>query len=40
MRLPEYERNGRNFVDLEKSDEMIKTAQEKGINYFDTTPYY
>ena len=33
-------KNGRNFVDLEKSDEMIKTAHEKGINYFDTAPYY
>lgn len=40
IRLPEYEKNGRNFVDLEKSDEMIKTAHEKGINYFDTAPYH
>ena len=40
MRLPEYEENGKHFVDLEKSDLMIKTAYEKGINYFDTAPYY
>lgn len=40
MRLPEYEENGKKFVDLEKSDLMIKTAFEKGINYFDTAPYY
>lgn len=40
MRLPEYEENGKMHVDLEKSDLMIKTAYEKGINYFDTAPYY
>lgn len=40
MRLPEYEENGKKLVDLEKSDQMIKTAFEKGINYFDTAPYY
>ncbi len=40
MRLPEYEENGKHFVDLEKSDEMILRAYEKGVNYFDTAPYY
>lgn len=41
MRLPEYESaDGKKHVDLEKSDLMIKTAFEKGINYFDTAPYY
>ncbi len=40
MRLPEYEENGKHYVDLEKSDLMIKTAYERGINYFDTAPYY
>lgn len=40
MRFPEYEENGKKFVDIEKTDEMIKTAYEKGVNYFDTAPYY
>lgn len=40
MRLPEIEVDGKKVVDIEKSDVMLKTAYEKGVNYFDTAPYY
>lgn len=40
MRFPEYEKDGNVVVDTEKVDEMIATAYRKGINYFDTAPYY
>lgn len=40
MRLPEIEIDGKKVVDIEKSDVMLKTAYEKGVNYFDTAPYY
>lgn len=40
MRFPEYEKDGKHFVDTDKTDEMLKTAFERGINYFDTAPYY
>lgn len=40
MRFPEYEKDGKKYVDLDKTDEMIKTAYEQGVNYFDTAPYY
>lgn len=40
MRFPEYEKDGKKFVDLDKTDEMLKVAYEKGVNYFDTAPYY
>lgn len=40
MRLPEYQEDEKWFVDLEKTDEMFKEAYERGVNYFDTAPYY
>lgn len=40
MRFPEYEKDGKKFVDLEKTDEMLVEAYARGINYFDTAPYY
>lgn len=40
MRFPEVEVNGRMTVDLEKTDVMLRRAYEKGVNYFDTAPYY
>ena len=40
MRFPEFEENGKWFVDQEKVDEMIRYAYDNGINYFDTAPYY
>lgn len=40
MRLPEIEVEGKKVVDLEKSDVMLQKAYEKGVNYFDTAPYY
>lgn len=40
MRFPEYEQDGKHFVDQDKVDKMIETAYEKGVNYFDTAPYY
>ncbi len=40
MRFPEYEKNGKKFVDTDKVDEMIAEAYARGINYFDTAPSY
>lgn len=40
MRFPEYEKDGKKFVDIEKTDEMIAEAYKLGVNYFDTAPYY
>lgn len=40
MRLPEIEVQGKKIVDTEKSDEMLRLAYERGVNYFDTAPYY
>lgn len=40
MRLPEYQKDGQNYIDQEKVDEMIAYAYENGVNYFDTAPYY
>lgn len=40
MRFPEYQENGKNYVNQELVDEMIRTAYEEGVNYFDTAPYY
>lgn len=40
MRLPEYEKDGKWYVDTEKSNEMLRRGVELGINYFDTAPYY
>lgn len=40
MRFPELEKNGKMVVELDKTDEMLRTAYERGVNYFDTAPYY
>lgn len=40
MRFPELEKDGKMAVDLDKTDEMLRTAYEQGVNYFDTAPYY
>ena len=40
MRFPEYKKDEQNFVDQEKTDEMVAYAYENGVNYFDTAPYY
>ncbi len=40
MRFPEYEKNGKKFVDTDKVDEMIAEGYARGINYFDTAPSY
>lgn len=40
MRLPEYEKDGKWYIDTEKSNEMLRLAVDLGVNYFDTAPYY
>ena len=40
MRFPEYEQEGKKFIDQEKVDEMIACAYQNGVNYFDTAPSY
>ena len=40
MRFPEYEHEGKKFIDQEKVDEMIACAYQNGVNYFDTAPSY
>ncbi len=40
MRFPEYEKDGKKFVDTDKVDEMIAKAYANGVNYFDTAPFY
>ncbi len=40
MRFPEYEKNGKKFVDTDKVDQMIAEAYARGVNYFDTAPSY
>jgi predicted aldo/keto reductase-like oxidoreductase len=40
MRLPEYEEEGKWFVDDEKATEILLHAYENGVNYFDTAPFY
>ena len=40
MRLPEYEREGKWYIDEEKAVPMLQRAYELGVNYFDTAPYY
>lgn len=40
MRFPEYEKDGKIYVDIEKTDEMIAEAYKLGVNYFDSAPYY
>ena len=36
MRLPEFERDGKWFVDEEKAIPMLQRAYELGVNYYDT----
>ena len=40
MRFPEYEKDGKMFVDQDKVDEMVAEAYRQGVNYFDTAPKY
>ncbi len=40
LRLPEIERDGQWSIDQDKADEMLGYACERGINYFDTAPFY
>ncbi len=40
MRLPEYEKDGKWFVDQEKTTQMLLRAYELGVNYFDSAYYY
>ena len=40
MRFPEYEKEGKKYVDTDKVDQMLARAFERGVNYFDTAPYY
>lgn len=40
MRFPEYEKDGKMYVDTDKVDVMLKEAYDRGVNYFDTAPYY
>lgn len=40
MRFPELEKDGKKYVDLDKTDEMLQKAYDQGVNYFDTAPYY
>jgi predicted aldo/keto reductase-like oxidoreductase len=40
MRLPEYEKDGKWFIDEDKAIPMLRRAYELGINYFDTAYYY
>lgn len=40
MRLPEYEKDGKWYIDEDKTKPMLQHAYENGVNYFDTAPYY
>lgn len=40
MRLPEYEKDGKWYIDDDKAILMLLSAYEKGVNYFDTAPFY
>ena len=40
MRFPEYEKDGKKYVDTDKVDQMLALAFERGVNYVDTAPYY
>lgn len=40
MRLPEYEKDGKWYIDEDKAIPMLHKAFEKGVNYYDTAPYY
>ena len=40
MRLPEYEKDGKRFVDEDKIIPALRRAVEEGVNYFDTAYFY
>ena len=40
MRLPEFQKKGKWYVDEEKSTPMLRRAAKLGVNYFDTGYYY
>ena len=40
MRLPEFEKDGKWFIDEEQAIPMLQHAYDNGVNYFDTAPYY
>jgi len=40
MRLPEFEKDGKWYIDEEKAIPMLHTAYEAGVNYFDTAHMY
>lgn len=40
MRLPEVEINGQWYIDEDKALPLLFEAYEKGVNYFDSAPYY
>ncbi len=40
MRLPEYEKDGKWYIDEEKAIPMLRHGYELGINYFDTAYFY
>ena len=40
MRLPEYQKDGKWFIDEDKAIPMLREAYRQGVNYFDTAFYY
>ena len=40
MRLPEFEKDGKWYIDEEKAIPMLHKAVEAGVNYFDTAHGY
>lgn len=40
MRLPEFEKDGKWYIDEEKAIPMLQRAYELGVNYYDSAPYY
>jgi predicted aldo/keto reductase-like oxidoreductase len=40
MRLPEYEKDGKWYIDNDLAIPMLRKAYEYGVNYFDTAYYY
>ncbi|MBQ2676144.1 MAG: aldo/keto reductase [Clostridia bacterium] len=40
MRLPEFEKDGKWYIDEEKAIPLLQSAYEKGVNYFDSAVYY
>ncbi len=40
MRFPEFEKDGVWYIDEEKTIPMLRSAYERGVNYFDTAFHY